>query len=465
LVGQCFIEGERIYLLEVPQEYISITSGLGGSNPNALLIVPLKVNERIYGVLELATFGKYEDYQIDLVEKFAETIAATISTVRTNESTRILLEKTQQQAEEMRAQEEEMRQNMEELEATQEEMRRKEKHIQQMLENEKKRNEFNNKNRQIVIDLSKSREFLEGQWSASMEKMTRSLAMQLQVSRVSIWQYKATSRQLSIEKTFLTDRKAFESGFELETFRYPAFAQALLSEKTILAKDALAEGDTKELAADYLKPYNIHSLLTVPYYYEGKVAGIISLEHQHVEFEFTEDHVEFLKSCSDLLTVTLNTARIKGMVNHLSEAQETLQTIIDNLPRAVFWKDRDLRIQGCNKIFAKVAGLNSHLDLIGKSDFELPWKDHAEAYRADDLAVMTSKQSRIDVEEKNVNSEGMESWVLTSKVPVLNQQGDVVAVLGMFEDITERKRNEADMNNKLKELEQLKKMLENNKKS
>jgi hypothetical protein len=128
LVGQCYMEGERIYLLEVPQEYISITSGLGGSNPNALLMVPLKVNEQIYGVIELATFGKYQDYEIELVEKLAESIASTISTVRANESTRVLLERTQQQAEEMRAQEEEMRQNMEELEATQEEMRRKEKH-------------------------------------------------------------------------------------------------------------------------------------------------------------------------------------------------------------------------------------------------------------------------------------------------------------------------------------------------
>jgi len=137
LVGQCFVEGERIYLLDVPEEYITITSGLGGANPSALLLVPMKVNEKLYGVIEIASFKKYEDYEIELVEKLAESIASTIATVRTNESTRMLLEKTQQQTEEMRAQEEEMRQNMEELEATQEEMRRKEKHLQDLLEQER----------------------------------------------------------------------------------------------------------------------------------------------------------------------------------------------------------------------------------------------------------------------------------------------------------------------------------------
>ncbi|HEX6889965.1 MAG TPA: GAF domain-containing protein, partial [Chryseolinea sp.] len=79
LVGQCYLEGERIYLLEVPQEYITITSGLGGAAPNALLLVPLKINEKIFGVLELATFGKYEDHEVELVEKLTESIASTIS--------------------------------------------------------------------------------------------------------------------------------------------------------------------------------------------------------------------------------------------------------------------------------------------------------------------------------------------------------------------------------------------------
>lgn len=133
LVGQCYLEGELIYLKEVPQEFVNITSGLGDARPDSILIVPLKLNDRIEGVIELASLKPFEDHQIEFLLKLGESLASAISTVKNADNTRQLLEQTQQQSEEMRAQEEEMRQNMEELQATQEQMHRKNEEVEELL--------------------------------------------------------------------------------------------------------------------------------------------------------------------------------------------------------------------------------------------------------------------------------------------------------------------------------------------
>ena len=125
LVGQAWQEGDIIYITEVPQNFVKITSGLGLATPNSIIIVPLTVNDETYGVIELASFNLFEEYQIEFLKKLAESIASTISSSKVNERTKILLEQSQMQAEQMRAQEEEMRQNMEEMQATSEEAERK----------------------------------------------------------------------------------------------------------------------------------------------------------------------------------------------------------------------------------------------------------------------------------------------------------------------------------------------------
>lgn len=134
LVGAVAVEKASTYLTQIPEDYIEITSGLGTANPTALLIVPLKLDDNVLGIIELASFNELLSYEIEFVEKVAENIASTLLSVRINEKTSKLLEQTKVQAEEMAAQEEEMRQNMEELQATQEEAARKTEEMDQVLE-------------------------------------------------------------------------------------------------------------------------------------------------------------------------------------------------------------------------------------------------------------------------------------------------------------------------------------------
>lgn len=144
LLGQAAIEKSTIYMTDVPENYIVITSGLGQANPRSIVIVPLKNEERVIGVLELASFRKFERFEIEFLEKVGESIASTILNSRNNERNKELLEQSSMMTEQMKAQEEEMRQNMEEMQATQEEMARTQRMLtEQAREVHEKQNNLN----------------------------------------------------------------------------------------------------------------------------------------------------------------------------------------------------------------------------------------------------------------------------------------------------------------------------------
>lgn len=126
LVGQAAIEKGTIYLTDVPDNYITITSGLGDANPRCILIVPLLFDDELFGVMEFASFRVYQDFEVGFVEKVGEILATTISRANINKQTQKLLRDSQKLTEELRTQEEEMRQNLEEMNATQEELQQRE---------------------------------------------------------------------------------------------------------------------------------------------------------------------------------------------------------------------------------------------------------------------------------------------------------------------------------------------------
>ncbi|OGR34245.1 MAG: hypothetical protein A2051_08390 [Desulfovibrionales bacterium GWA2_65_9] len=140
----------------------------------------------------------------------------------------------------------------------------------------------------------------------------------------------------------------------------------------------------------------------------------------------------------------------------LRENRRVLQTILNTVPQSIVWKDRQSVIMGCNMAFAHDAGLSNPQDIVGKTDFDLPWlPEESEAYRADDSQVMATQMGKLHYVESQVQHDGRKIWLETSKLPLLDESGEAVGVMAIYEDITERKRAEEALRDKEEQLRTL----------
>ncbi|MBD2200086.1 MULTISPECIES: PAS domain S-box protein [Calothrix] len=153
----------------------------------------------------------------------------------------------------------------------------------------------------------------------------------------------------------------------------------------------------------------------------------------------------------DISDARQQAAQRKQAQKELEESRTMLRLILDTIPQRVFWKDRNSRFLGCNPGFAQDYQLTP-ADIIGKTDAELPWAKWADLYRADDAMVMQTKTAKLGYEEPTSNVNGELIWLRTSKVPLTNSAGEVIGILGSYEDITDRKQAEEQLRQTNEEL-------------
>jgi len=130
----------------------------------------------------------------------------------------------------------------------------------------------------------------------------------------------------------------------------------------------------------------------------------------------------------------------------LAQKESILSRILDTAPVRIFWKDRESRYLGCNKLFAQDAGFRDQSDIIGKSDYDLSWSADADAYVQDDREVIETGEDKLDFQEDQSAPDGKRKWLSTSKVAMRDEEGNIVGVLGTYVDISKEKEIISQMN-------------------
>lgn len=410
LVGTCAVERETIYLKEIPSEYIRITSGLGESVPTVLLIVPLKLEDSIFGAIEIASFKEFSNNEIEFVEKIGESIASTLSSVKNNIRTNQLLEQSQQQREEMAAQEEEMRQNMEEMQATQEEMSRKSLEMEGMSAaiNEAllfcELNEdgcISNPNNNITAVIGCSRQELEGEYLTSfIHSDEKGLFPSIWSEVTSGSTYKSTMHWVN------------KNGNELFILASisPALDEFGSIYKIYLLGQDVTESKLLEIRAQKQAEEIEQSLLEI-----------------RVEQELNEQREEEMKALLQALDHTC------------------LITEFDPAGVITYINNKNTEVLGGKK--EEIEGkLISELDFVAKNrpkEFKKFWDNLSKGI----------KQSR----EFNLLIDGKEVYVSEVYTPIMNEHKQVTKIINIGFDISEIKRKEKEMSALIAELETLRK--------
>lgn len=405
LVGNCALEKQTIYLKEIPDDYIEITSGLGEAPPRTLLLVPLKLEDKIFGVIEIATFNEFEEHEIEFVEKIGENIASTLFSVKNSIRTTQLLEQSQQQSEEMSAQEEEMRQNMEEMQATQEEMARKTLEMEAM-----------------TTAINEAMLFAELNHEGSLLIANHNLLNLIGYAKADI------------EGKYLND---FIHSDALSTFN---------KIWTDLRTGEAFKGTLKWKTRDNEERFVLCSI-TPSFEETGDIYKIFLLGQDITEARRTE-----IKAQEQAEAIEHNLVELQAEQELSEQRQEEMAALLQALDKTCLITEIDPSgtITFINKKNTEVLG-DEKEDIEGRLHSELDFeaKTNPDAYSKFWNGLMSGlPQKRVF----SLNVKGSEVWVAEHYIPIINDKGDIVKIINIGIDISEGKETERKLQKQIDEL-------------
>lgn len=197
----------------------------------------------------------------------------------------------------------------------------------------------------------------------------------------------------------------------------------------------------------FLFSSRLHRFVSIPLMHLTDTARLISKNSDYslrAQISSKDEIGVLVTAFNEMLDVINNqTKDKKQLINDLSASKSMLNTVLDTIPQAIFWKSKDGFYLGCNKAFAESAGLQTPDEITGKTAYDVAWsRDKFEEYRADDQEVIATGKPKYHIITQLKRADGIPRWMDITKIPLLNSDGAIVLILGILEDITDRRMAE-----------------------
>jgi PAS domain S-box-containing protein len=431
LAGQVALEKTTLYMTNIPCDYVKITSGLGEALPRNLLIVPLKIEEKVFGLIEIASFQLIGPHEIEFVERLGESIASTIASVKTNERTKFLLKETQIQAEQMRAQEEEMRQNMEELTATQEEMTRILREVQQQ---ERYVNDLIDSCNDSILVIDKSYKVV----SANKTLKQTYAALGIDVAR-------------GLDVTKLFDpaewpkyKAYYDRTFTGESFQRTELYQSHGFKLHFLSQHSPIRDQQGNVIASVVFAKDVTDLVKAQETAEGLAAN-----QQQINEELKAQEEELRQNMEELSATQDEMQRI---ILEVQNKEKYLSDIINISNDVIFTVDTEYKIISFNK--AMESGMTA-LGIKLEKGFCLldifSGKEKTTQQKYYDRAFRGESHERTEHFTQN----GLNMYSIVNYAPLRNQNEEIYAVAVFSKDVTEIQRSLSEVKEKELELNEI----------
>ncbi|MBN1251121.1 MAG: PAS domain S-box protein, partial [Bacteroidales bacterium] len=404
LIGTVALERNTIYLKEIPEDYIEIESGLGDSNPKSLIIVPLKFEEDILGVVEIASFKEFHDFEVKFVEDVAQSIASSLLTARINEQTEHLLEESRKQSEVLTEQEIEGRRNMEQMIAAQE--------------------------------LSKIREADLGGILSAVDNTLMKGEYEIDGTLISVNDRHLKTMGYELSEIIGKNIEMFVPQNELDNFRTLWNNVIKGNPKQLEVRRKTKTGETIWLINQYTPVKDI----------DGKISKVLYLAHDITRYKQSEE-----ESIARATALQFKEEELEQNINNLKNAQKEIigkhteiSSILNAIEKATLVMEFDMQglITNVNDAFLKM--FEKSLDqMIGRK-----LEDFVIINRTNEKNIQIWNElkngNHFIISERYNFSDGKNIWLDQTYTPILDSNNKPFKVLNIASDITKLKSVEEE---------------------